>query len=174
MTGGGCELSPLPMPASATRAERIAKVAAALTAAGLNADIITLEKDTSTSALAAQALGCSIAQIAKSLVFRRVCDAAPVLAILSGADRADINKLSEAAGGEVQKANAAYVKETTGYEIGGVPPLGHSAPMQVFVDQNLLSHQVTYAAAGSPYAIFPADPQDLAKAANAKIVDIAE
>ena len=156
------------------REERVAKVAAALRAAGLDAPIRRLAENTATAPQAAQALGCQVAQIAKTLVFRRLCDDAPVVAILSGANRASLEKLSAQAGGEVRKADAAFVKEKCGFEIGGMSPVGFSAGGAVVMDAGLRRFEVVWAAAGSAYAVFPAAPDDLARAANANVADIAE
>ena len=156
------------------REERVAKVAAALSAAGLDAPIRRLSENTATAPQAAQALGCQVAQIAKTLVFRRLCDDAPVVAILSGANRASVEKLSAQAGGEVRKADAAFVKEKCGFEIGGMSPVGFPAVGAVVMDAGLRRFEVVWAAAGSAYAVFPAAPDDLARAANATVADIAE
>ena len=156
------------------RAERVAKVAAALQSAGLRAEILSLADNTATAAAAAAALGCEIGDIAKSLMFCRISDNAPVLAILGGDVRADIRKLSAAVNGKVKKANADFVKQNTGYEIGGVPPLAHLVSPLTIMDSGLLKKEKVWAAAGSPFAVFPSNPTALAKAAKAKIADIAE
>lgn len=159
---------------SVARSARVEKVAAALRCAGLNAPIHSLTENTATAALAAAALGCEVGEIAKSLLFRLVADDSPVLAVLSGAMRADVRKLADAAGGEVKKADAAFVKAKTGYEIGGVPPIGHdNAPLFV-MDSGLLQYDRVWAAAGSAYAVFPVSPSALAVATGAIVADIAE
>ncbi len=158
----------------AARTARVEKVAAALRRAGLDAPILPLRENTATAALAAAALGCEVGEIAKSLMFRRVSDDAPVLAVLSGAARADVKKLSAAAGGEVRKADAAFVKAKTGFEIGGVPPLGHDCAPTTVMDCGLLRHSRVWAAAGSAFAVFPSAPSALAVAAAAVVADIAE
>lgn len=155
------------------REERIARVEAALQAAGVAAEIRRLTQNTATSALAAAALGCEVGQIAKTLVFRRADDA-PVVAILSGADRASAEKLSAAAGGEVRKADAEFVKQKCGFEIGGMSPVGFPSGGMVFLDSGLRKFDIVWAAAGSAHAVFPASPDDLARAARARVADIAE
>lgn len=163
------------MTAAVARTARVEKVAAALRRAGLDAPILSLRENTSTAALAAAALQCEVGEIAKSLMFRCVDDNSPVLAVLSGAVRVDVQKLSQAAGGKALiKANAAFVKEKTGFEIGGVPPLGHDCPLTVVVDSGLLRYSQVWAAAGSAFAVFPSAPSALAAAADAIIADIAE
>lgn len=156
------------------REERIAKVEAALRAAGLAAQIRRLSQNTATAPQAAQALGCQVAQIAKTLVFRRVRDDAPIVAVLSGANRASVEKLSAQVGGEVQKADAAFVKEKCGFEIGGMSPLGFPDGGEILMDKQLQKFEVVWAAAGSAYAVFPAAPDELARAAKAEVADIAE
>ena len=156
------------------RAERIARVESALRAAGLTAEIRRLTQNTATAALAAAALECEVGQIAKTLVFRRVSDDAPVVAILSGANRASTEKLAAAAGGEVRKADAEFVKEKCGFEIGGMSPVGFPSGGMVFLDAGLRKFNLVWAAAGSAHAVFPASPDDLARAAGATVADIAE
>lgn len=158
----------------AARTARVEKVAAALRSAGLDAEILQLRDNTATASQAAAALGCEVGEIAKSLLFRRVCDDSPVLALLSGAARADVGKLARAAGGEVRKADAAFVKTKTGFEIGGVPPLAHDCAPTTVMDSGLLRYSRVWAAAGSPFAVFPSAPAALAAAAGAIVADIAE
>ena len=156
------------------REERVARVAAALRAAGLAAEIRRLEQNTATAPQAAAALGCQVAQIAKTLVFRRLADDAPVVAILSGASRVSPEKLAKAAGGKVRKGDAAFVKEKCGFEIGGMAPVGFPPGGAIVMDSGLRKFQTVWAAAGSAYAVFPAAPDDLARAAGATVADIAE
>ena len=157
-----------------SRAARVEKVAAALRNAGLDAPVRFLQENTATAALAAAALGCEVGEIAKSLMFRRASDNAPVLAILSGAVRADVKKLSLALGCEVLKADAAFVQAKTGFEIGGVPPLGHDCAPIAVMDSGLLRYARVWAAAGSAFAVFPSAPSALAAAAGAVVSDITE
>ena len=159
---------------TSARAARIAKTAAALRDAGLDADILQLQSNAATAAQAAAALNCRIGEIAKSLMFRRIADNAPVLALVGGDSRADLQKLSLAAGGKVQKADATFVKEKTGFEIGGVPPIGHDCAPLALMDSGMMRHQKIWAAAGSAFAVFPSSPARLAAATNAIVADIAE
>ena len=156
------------------REERVARVAAALRAAGLAAEIRRLDQNTATAAQAAAALGCEVAQIAKTLVFRRVADDAPVVAILSGADRASLEKLARAVGGEVRKADADFVREKCGFEIGGMSPVGFPPGGAIVMDSGLRKFRTVWASAGSAYAVFPSAPDALARAAGATVADIAE
>ena len=155
------------------RAARVARVQAALRAAGLNGEIVMLQKNTATAAQAAAVLACQEAEIAKSLVFRRTTDNCPVLAVVSGAARVNVQKLSAAAGGNTAKANARFVLENCGYEIGGVPPVGHAPELPVFMDLGMLQYEKMWAAAGSAHAVFPFSPAQLITG-GVKTADIAE
>ena len=144
---------------------------AALRAAGLNADIQEFPAGTRTAEDAALALGTTVAQIVKSLVF--LADGRPVLALVSGANRVDERKLAAACGAQrVEKADADTVREATGFGIGGVPPLGHRRLLRTFIDQDLLQHDVVYAAAGTSTAVFPVTPGELIRGSGAQPVDL--
>lgn len=128
---------------------------------------------TRTAADAAAAVGCDISQIVKSLVF--VADGTPVVALTSGANRVDVHKLADAVEADgVRKADADEVREATGYAIGGTPPFGYPGPLTVVIDEDLLGHDVVWAAAGTPQTVFPADPGELRDASDAAVADIAE
>jgi prolyl-tRNA editing enzyme YbaK/EbsC (Cys-tRNA(Pro) deacylase) len=121
---------------------------------------------TRTAAEAAQAVGCPVGAIVKSLVFVLVTPEGrePVLALVSGDRRADLDRLAAALGverGGVEKADATTVKASTGFSIGGVPPIGHPAPLRTVVDADLLRFAEVWSAAGSVHDVFPADPHDL-------------
>jgi len=146
-------------------------VRAALRAAGLTAEIQEFPAGTRTAEDAARALGTTVAQIVKSLVF--LADGRPVLALVSGANRVDERKLAAACGAQrIVKADAETVREATGFGIGGVPPLGHRRPLRSFIDQDLLRHDLVYAAAGTPTAVFPVTPGELIRASGAQPVDL--
>ncbi|HET7314300.1 YbaK/EbsC family protein [Salinisphaera sp.] len=106
---------------------------------------------------AAAALGCHRAQIVKSLIFHDTRTDAAVLVLASGDNRVDEAVLAAHVGGPIEKADAAFVKETTGFSIGGVPPLGHREIPAVWVDAGLLQHAILWAAAGTPRAVFRID-----------------
>ena len=131
------------------------RVVAALAGAGLEVEIREFPAGTRTAADAAAAVGCEVAQICKSLVFRVDGDR-PLLVIASGANRVDEARFG------ARKADAAYVREQTGYAIGGVPPVGHVRPIETVLDEDLLAHDVVWAAAGTPTAVFAVDPRRLA------------
>ncbi len=120
----------------------------------LDLEVVEMPDSTRTAADAARALNCEQAQIVKSLVFRAEPADEPVLVLVSGVNQVNEVAVSRALGKDLGKADAAYVKDATGFSIGGVPPLGHSWPMTVLVDEDLLRFDATWAAAGSPNAVF--------------------
>ena len=128
---------------------------------------------TRTAAEAAVAIGCELSQICKSLVF--AADDEPVLVRMDGASRVDVERVREELGAEkVTRAKADVVRETTGYAIGGVPPFGHRTKTRVLADRSLLGHDTVWAAAGTPYTVFPMDPKALVAHAGGTLVDVRE
>ncbi|MFZ9415740.1 MAG: YbaK/EbsC family protein [Alphaproteobacteria bacterium] len=138
----------------------IARVQEALRAAGLSNEVRELPDSTRSSAEAAAALGCSVAQIAKSVVFRSG-SGRPVLVVASGANRVDERKVEALLGDRLLRADAGYVRERTGFAIGGVAPIAHATPPHVFLDEELFAFDRVYAAAGTPFAIFALTPAEL-------------
>ncbi|NUS12738.1 MAG: YbaK/EbsC family protein [Streptomyces sp.] len=128
---------------------------------------------TRTAAEAAAAIGCELSEICKSLIF--AADGVPVLVLMDGASRVDVERVREELGAEkVTRAKADVVRETTGYAIGGVPPFGHRTRTRVLADRSLLEHDVVWAAAGNPHAVFPMEPKELVTRAGATLVDVRE
>ncbi|MER5597897.1 YbaK/EbsC family protein [Streptomyces sp. NPDC002265] len=128
---------------------------------------------TRTAGEAAAAIGCELSQICKSLIF--AADGVPVLVLMDGASRVDLELVRKELGAEkVTRARADVVRETTGYAIGGVPPFGHRTATRVLADRSLLAHDVVWAAAGTPYSVFPMAPQTLIAHAGATLVDVRE
>lgn len=130
---------------------------------------------THTAAEAAAAVGCEVGAIVKSLVFVAVHGDGtrePVLALVCGDNRGDLEALAAALGAGVEKADAATVKEETGYSIGGVPPLGHPAPVRTIIDRDLLRFETVWSAAGSAYDVFAATPQQLVDWTGGALADI--
>lgn len=148
------------------------RVAEALREHGIDADVQELPESTRSAADAARTLGCDVAQITKSLVFREVEHDRPVLVLASGPDRVDEQRLAELVGARVEQAPAAWVKQRTGFAVGGVPPLGHREPVTTLVDAGVLAHELVWAAAGTPRAVFAASPQLLCQAAGARTVSV--
>ncbi|SFY47271.1 YbaK/EbsC family protein [Streptomyces sp. F-1] len=128
---------------------------------------------TRTAAAASAAVGCELSQICKSLVF--AADGVPVLVLMDGASRVDVERVRAELGvRKVGRADAQAVREVTGYAIGGVPPFGHRTRTRVLADRSLLAHDVVWAAAGTPYAVFPIEPEELVAHAGATLVDVRE
>ncbi|MEV7064822.1 YbaK/EbsC family protein [Streptomyces collinus] len=128
---------------------------------------------TRTAAEAAAAIGCELSQICKSLIF--AADSVPVLVLMGGASLVDLELVRKELGADkVTRAKVDVVRETTGYAIGGVPPFGHKTRTRVLADRSLLEHDVVWAAAGTPYAVFPMAPEDLVAHADGTLVDVRE
>ena len=150
------------------------RVQQALDGAGLRCRVVEHAASARTSAEAAMLLGCDVAQIAKSLVFRRGgADGGAVLVIASGANRVDEAKVAALLAEPIGRADAAFVRQATGYAIGGIPPLGHATPMPVLVDRKLTEFDIVYAAGGTPNALFPIAPADLVRASGGTVADVA-
>ena len=143
---------------------------AALDAASLDCEIRTLPGSVRTAAEAAAAMGCPVGEIAKSLVFRAGDRA--VVAVMSGDNRLDPGKLSDALGEEASRADASFVRERSGFAIGGVPPLGHATPLDVFMDADLFRFDRIWAAAGGPFSLFAIEPARLRDASRATVMDL--
>jgi Cys-tRNA(Pro) deacylase len=149
------------------------RVHEALAARGVSAHISEFPEGTRTAEDAARAIGTTLGQIVKSLIF--VADGHPVLALASGKNRVDPRKLARAAGAaRIERADADLVRATTGFAIGGVPPVGHAAALETFIDEDLLGYDLVYAAAGTPTAIFPIAPQDLVRVTDGHVADLAQ
>ena len=154
--------------------KNIKQVKEFLEARCIKTTVLDFEETTRTSELAAKAIGCEVAQIAKSLVFI-TDEKAVVLVIASGKSRVDTGKLAKKLEASVVKiADAKTVKEVTGFPIGGVPPVAHSKPLRTFIDASLMSFPVVYAAAGTPNAIIGISPEDLKNVTSAEVADVFE
>lgn len=150
------------------------RVQEALQALGYAYEVVELPQATRTAADAAQAVGCSVGQIAKSLVFRGAVSGRGVLVITSGANRVDEALVAAELGEPIVKADAAFVREQTGYAIGGVPPVGHRQPLVVVIDRDLLRYDVIWAAGGTPNALFQLDPRDLAPMTGGRVIAVTQ
>lgn len=137
------------------------RVQAALAEAGFGFDVREFPASTRTAADAAAAIGCTVGQIAKSLLFRAKASGRPVLVVASGVNRVDEKKVGSLLGEKIGRADADFVRGKTGFAIGGVPPVAHSEPPVVIVDEDLLGYDEIWAAAGTPNAVFRLTPQDL-------------
>ncbi|MBC3920247.1 YbaK/EbsC family protein [Undibacterium sp. CY18W] len=152
--------------------ETALRVARLLESLGHDQAIVMLPETGKTSAEAAAGLGCEVAEIAKSIVFRRLQDNAAVMVVASGINRVDENKVA-ALVGPLGKADARFVKEKIGYAIGGVCPIGHLEKTVMLIDQDLLQYAHVWAAAGHPHAVFRLTPEQLKNMTGAPVVDVA-
>jgi prolyl-tRNA editing enzyme YbaK/EbsC (Cys-tRNA(Pro) deacylase) len=159
-------------PGERARHPNAARVQAALTALGAAGQVVELADSTRTAAEAAAALGTTLGQIVKSLVFE--VDGEPVLVLTSGVNRVALDKVARHLGGTPERAGADLVKRATGYPIGGVPPVGHPAPLKTLVDRDLLAYGELWAAAGTPHAVFPTAPDELVRITGGTVVDLRE
>jgi prolyl-tRNA editing enzyme YbaK/EbsC (Cys-tRNA(Pro) deacylase) len=148
------------------------RVQDALKALGVASPVVELPASTRSAAEAAQAIGCRVEQIAKSLVFRGVSTNRPVLAIVSGANRVDEERLGALIAEGVAKADADYVRQRTGYAIGGVPPVGHVESLVCLIDEDLLQYDAIWAAAGTPRAVFRVTPVELQRITRGRVVSL--
>jgi prolyl-tRNA editing enzyme YbaK/EbsC (Cys-tRNA(Pro) deacylase) len=148
------------------------RVQAALQGFGLTLEVVELPASARTSAEAAAAIGCAIGQIAKSLVFRGIESGRPILVIASGANRVDEARLSQIAGEPVAKGDADFVRQQTGFAIGGVPPVGHASRLDTYLDADLWQHTQIWAAAGTPHAVFRLVPDDLVRLTSGQVIQV--
>jgi prolyl-tRNA editing enzyme YbaK/EbsC (Cys-tRNA(Pro) deacylase) len=155
-----------PLPPSAQ------KVQDALHTLGFYLPVVELPDSTRTALEAAQAVGCQVGQIVKSLVFKTKRSQRPILVIASGSSRVDEKKIEALIGEPLGKADADFVRQRTGFAIGGVPPLGHNEAIQTFIDEELLQYSQVWAAAGTPHAVFCLDPADLPQMTGGQISSV--
>ena len=139
---------------------------------GSDFQVLEFETSTRTSEDAAAAVGCTVAEIAKSLIFR-AADGRPVLVIASGANRVDEKKVRALLDQRIERADADFVRTATGYAIGGVPPVGHATPPIVLIDSDLQDFPAVWAAAGTPNAVFRIAPADLTRLTQGRVADVA-
>lgn len=152
--------------------ESARRVQAALDAKGVALTVREFPASTRTSQEAAAAVGCAVAQIAKSMVFRAQESGRPVLVVASGVNRVDEKKVAALLGERVERASADFVREKTGYAIGGVPPVGHLEEPLVLVDEDLLSLETLWAAAGTPNAVFQLTPAELCALTGGRTAEV--
>jgi prolyl-tRNA editing enzyme YbaK/EbsC (Cys-tRNA(Pro) deacylase) len=144
----------------------------ALKGLGFSLQVVELPDSTRTAVEAAQAVGCQLGQIVKSLVFKGKHSERPILVIASGTNRVNERAIEALIGEPLGKADADFVRQRTGFSIGGVPPTGHSEPLQTFIDQDLLAFDEIWAAAGTPNAVFRLTPQDLVRMTGGQVINI--
>jgi prolyl-tRNA editing enzyme YbaK/EbsC (Cys-tRNA(Pro) deacylase) len=149
-----------------------ARVQAALEDKGVDLKVRQFPESTRTAAEAAAAIGCDVAQIAKSIVFRAEDSGGPVLVVASGVNRIDEAKVAALIGQAIGRADAAFVREATGYAIGGVPPIGHAVQPITVLDRDLLALTEVWAAAGTPNAVFALAPDTLVALTGGTVGDV--
>jgi len=154
------------LPAAAKRVEGAAR------ALGLAIEIRTMPASTRTAAEAAAAVGASVGQIVKSLVFRGEVTGKAHLLLVSGTNRVHEPAMPAVLGEAITRPDADFVRATTGFAIGGVPPFGHAAPLLTFMDEDLLRYETIWAAAGTPYAVFAVGPERLRDAVQARVIKV--
>ena len=148
------------------------KIQEALEAHGVACQVVEMKKTTRSAMEAADAVGCRVGQIAKSLVFKGKQTHQPILVIASGPNRVNEKKVSQLVSEPIIKADADFVREHTGFSIGGVPPLGHRRALTTFIDADLLQYAEIWAAAGTPNAVFKLTPDELKKITNGVVISI--
>ena len=149
----------------------VQRVADTLAQLGIQAEITEFSESTRTAEEAAAAVGSTVGQIVKSLVF--LAGERPVLALVAGTNRVDTAKLAAVAGGPITRPNADAVRAATGFSIGGVPPVAHATPLPTYIDRDLLQYDRVWAAAGTPNAVFPIAPDELQRITGATVADLA-
>jgi len=143
-----------------------------ITAKGFSFEVKELPGSTRTAQEAADSIGCRVAQIAKSLVFKEKTTHEPILVIASGINRVDVAKIKTATGLKLGKADGNYVKEKVGFAIGGIPPAGHKDALKTILDPDLKQYNVIWAAAGTPFAVFQLKPDELESLTQGRWLDL--
>jgi len=140
--------------------------------AGVDARVVEFEQPTRTSAEAAAAIGCSVAEIAKSIVFRGGDSGQAIVVVASGDNRVSEAKVAGSVGERLLRADAEFVRTATGYTIGGVAPIGYAHPVKLLLDLDLRRFEVVWAAAGTPFSVFPVSPEQLRILTGAAWADV--
>ena len=134
--------------------------------------VVEFDESTHTAQEAADAIGCQLAQIAKSIIFRSA-SGKPVLVIASGTNRVDEKKIRALLGEKIERASPDFVREMTGFEVGGVPPVGHATPCVVYLDEDLRNFPTLWAAGGTGNAVFEIGFDELVTRSGAVVADVA-
>ena len=148
------------------------KVQVALLELGFSLQVVELPASTRTAVEAAQAVGCQVDQIVKSLVFRALKSDRPILVATSGGNRVNEGVIARQIGEPLGKADGSFVRERTGFVIGGVPPVGHLEKLETFIDADLMQYSQIWAAAGTPQAVFALTPESLVRMTGGKLIEI--
>jgi prolyl-tRNA editing enzyme YbaK/EbsC (Cys-tRNA(Pro) deacylase) len=145
-----------------------------LSVLGFSFNVKELPGSTRTAQEAADSIGCTVPQIAKSIIFREKKTDRPILVIASGSNRVDVKKIQKAVGLKLGRADGNFVKERVGFAIGGVPPVAHNEQLETLLDEDLQKYETIWAAAGTPFAVFQLTPSDLEPLTKGKWVDLSE
>jgi len=148
------------------------RVQASLNEFGFELNVVELSDSARTAQEAANAIGCTVSQIAKSLVFKGRTSQKPILIIASGSNRVNEKAIKEQIGENLDKADANFVLEHTGFAIGGIPPIGHKNLITTLIDEDLMQYEEIWAAAGTPNVVFKLTPKILVEITNGRIVKI--
>lgn len=148
------------------------KIQDALDDLGFDLRVIEHTESTRTAQEAADRVGVTLGQIVKSLVFKGKKSGKPILVLTSGANRVNEKRIKEHSGEKIERADAQFVREVTGYAIGGVPPIAHARAMETYLDKDLLQYDTIWAAAGTPKAVFELTPEDLQKMTGGKVAGV--
>ena len=157
---------------TASLSPSVQKVQDTLKGLGFSIRVVELQDTTRSAAEAAQAIGCKVEQIAKSILFKTNVTHRPVLVIAAGSNRVNERKISELLSEPTGKADADFVRRQTGFVIGGVPPVGHAERLEILIDEDLLQYEEIWAAAGSPHAVFKLSPPDLVTMTRGRVISI--
>lgn len=152
--------------------KNVQKVQTALRAYGIDAKIVEFPQSTRTAQEAADAIGCTVAQIVKSLIFCTANTVQPILVLTSGVNRVNEKIIETLVGEKIKKADAEFTKNTTGFVIGGVAPIGHLQKIRTFIDEDLLQYAQVWAAAGTPHTVFCLNSSDLQRITDGVVVKI--
>ncbi|MCP4628055.1 MAG: YbaK/EbsC family protein [bacterium] len=158
------------MPSNISSSAR--KVQEALIEYGVSCRVVEMPQSTRTAADAARAAGCQVGQIVKSLIFKGKETQQPILVATSGANRVNEKKIANLISEPLAKADAEFVREKTGFAIGGVPPVAHAQQIQIYIDEDLLQYDEIWAAAGTPEAIFKLTPAELQKITAGRVISV--
>lgn len=148
------------------------KVQTVLNEFGFELNVVELSDSTRTAQEAANTIGCTVSQIAKSLIFKGKVSQKPILIIASGTNRVNEKVIKEHIGEKLQKADADFVLEHTGFAIGGIPPIGHKDSIITLIDEDLLQYDEIWAAAGTPNAVFKLTPKILVEITKGDVISI--
>jgi prolyl-tRNA editing enzyme YbaK/EbsC (Cys-tRNA(Pro) deacylase) len=139
---------------------------------GLRIEVRLMPESTRTAAEAAKAVGSTVGQIVKSLIFKGKQSGRPYLLLVSGTNRVNENAVAHILGEAIERPDADFVREATGFAIGGIPPLGFPTPLHTWMDEDLLQYETVWAAAGTPNAVFAVDPEGLRAAVGAHAIKV--